>query len=202
MGVMTEIVLPVALAFIMFSLGLGLTFDDFVRVATRPRDFLVGARFPDRAPAGRGLCAGKCVADFSRTRSRRHDHCRRAGRRHLQHLDRIRARRCRVVDIPDGGHQPAQCHHDPHRGCLVVRAFHGRRQRGRRFGRRNGGQRLPCGNRPCPARTCLAALRRKPCGAFRIAGAPDLGDPFRSRPGGRHLSGTRQRRSVLHGRRP
>ena len=43
MGVMTEIVLPVALAFIMFSLGLGLTFDDFVRVATRPRDFLVGA---------------------------------------------------------------------------------------------------------------------------------------------------------------
>ena len=32
-----------ALAFIMLSLGLGLTFGDFARVATRPRDFLVGA---------------------------------------------------------------------------------------------------------------------------------------------------------------
>ncbi len=43
MGIVTDIVLPIALAFIMFSLGLGLTFDDFVRVATRPRDFIVGA---------------------------------------------------------------------------------------------------------------------------------------------------------------
>ena len=43
MGVVTEIVLPLALAFIMFALGLGLTFDDFARVATRPRDFIVGA---------------------------------------------------------------------------------------------------------------------------------------------------------------
>ena len=43
MGVITEIVLPLALAFIMFALGLGLTFDDFARVARRPRDFLVGA---------------------------------------------------------------------------------------------------------------------------------------------------------------
>ena len=32
-----------ALAFIMLALGLGLTFDDFVRVAHRPRDFAVGA---------------------------------------------------------------------------------------------------------------------------------------------------------------
>ena len=43
MGVVTDIVLPLALAFIMFALGLGLTFDDFARVATRPRDFVVGA---------------------------------------------------------------------------------------------------------------------------------------------------------------
>lgn len=43
MSVMTDVVLPLALAFIMFSLGLGLTFGDFVRVARRPRDFLVGA---------------------------------------------------------------------------------------------------------------------------------------------------------------
>ena len=43
MGVVTEIVLPLALAFIMFALGLGLTFDDFARVARRPRDFIVGA---------------------------------------------------------------------------------------------------------------------------------------------------------------
>lgn len=43
MGVVTDVVLPLALAFIMFALGLGLTFDDFARVATRPRDFIVGA---------------------------------------------------------------------------------------------------------------------------------------------------------------
>lgn len=43
MGIVTDVVLPLALAFIMFALGLGLTFDDFARVATRPRDFLVGA---------------------------------------------------------------------------------------------------------------------------------------------------------------
>ncbi len=43
MGVVTDIILPIALAFIMFALGLGLTFDDFARVATRPRDFIVGA---------------------------------------------------------------------------------------------------------------------------------------------------------------
>jgi BASS family bile acid:Na+ symporter len=43
MGIVTDIVLPLALAFIMFALGLGLTFGDFVRVAKRPRDFLVGA---------------------------------------------------------------------------------------------------------------------------------------------------------------
>ncbi len=43
MGIVTDIVLPIALAIIMFSLGLGLTVSDFVRVAKRPRDFLVGA---------------------------------------------------------------------------------------------------------------------------------------------------------------
>lgn len=43
MGVITEIVLPAALAFIMFALGLGLTAADFARVAARPRDFLAGA---------------------------------------------------------------------------------------------------------------------------------------------------------------
>ena len=43
MGLVTDVILPLALAFIMFALGLGLTFDDFARVAKRPRDFLVGA---------------------------------------------------------------------------------------------------------------------------------------------------------------
>lgn len=43
MGIVTDVILPIALAFIMFALGLGLTFDDFARVARRPRDFLVGA---------------------------------------------------------------------------------------------------------------------------------------------------------------
>ncbi|MCY4609260.1 MAG: bile acid:sodium symporter family protein [bacterium] len=43
MGIVTDVILPIALAFIMFSLGLGLTFDDFARVAKRPRDFFAGA---------------------------------------------------------------------------------------------------------------------------------------------------------------
>lgn len=43
MGIVTDVILPLALAFIMFALGLGLTPADFARVATRPRDFLVGA---------------------------------------------------------------------------------------------------------------------------------------------------------------
>jgi len=41
-GIVTDVFLPIALAFIMFALGLGLTFEDFARVATRPRDFIVG----------------------------------------------------------------------------------------------------------------------------------------------------------------
>ena len=43
MGIVTDVILPIALAFIMFALGLGLTFEDFARVAARPRDFIVGA---------------------------------------------------------------------------------------------------------------------------------------------------------------
>ena len=43
MGFVTDVVLPLALAFIMLALGLGLTFDDFIRVVRRPRDFAVGA---------------------------------------------------------------------------------------------------------------------------------------------------------------
>lgn len=35
--------LPLALAIIMFSLGLGLTVEDFIRIARRPRTFAVGA---------------------------------------------------------------------------------------------------------------------------------------------------------------
>ncbi len=43
MGPVTDVFLPIALGFIMFSLGLGLTFSDFARVAIQPRDFIVGA---------------------------------------------------------------------------------------------------------------------------------------------------------------
>ena len=43
MGSVTNVVLPLALAFIMFALGLGLTADDFARVVKNPRDFIVGA---------------------------------------------------------------------------------------------------------------------------------------------------------------
>jgi len=41
MGIITDIILPLALAFIMFALGLGLTGKDFVRVVKQPRDFFV-----------------------------------------------------------------------------------------------------------------------------------------------------------------
>ncbi|MDP7541218.1 MAG: bile acid:sodium symporter family protein [Candidatus Pelagibacter bacterium] len=43
MNIVTDIFLPIALAFIMFALGLGLTGADFLRVAKQPRDFFVGA---------------------------------------------------------------------------------------------------------------------------------------------------------------
>ena len=43
MGLISEIFLPLALAFIMFSLGLGLTISDFIRVLQQPKDFLIGA---------------------------------------------------------------------------------------------------------------------------------------------------------------
>ena len=43
MGIVADIFLPLALAFIMFSLGLSLTVSDFIRVAKKPRDFFVGA---------------------------------------------------------------------------------------------------------------------------------------------------------------
>ena len=43
MNIVTDLFLPLALAFIMFSLGLGLTGTDFLRVVKQPKDFFVGA---------------------------------------------------------------------------------------------------------------------------------------------------------------
>ena len=43
MSIVTDIFLPIALAFIMFALGLGLTGADFLRVLKQPKDFFVGA---------------------------------------------------------------------------------------------------------------------------------------------------------------
>jgi len=43
MNIVTDVILPLSLAFIMFVLGLGLTGSDFLRVAKQPRDFFVGA---------------------------------------------------------------------------------------------------------------------------------------------------------------
>ncbi len=43
MGIVIEVFLPLALAFIMFVLGSGLTGNDFLRVVKQPRDFFVGA---------------------------------------------------------------------------------------------------------------------------------------------------------------
>ena len=43
MNIVTDVILPLALAFIMFVLGLGLTGADFLRVIKQPRDFFVGS---------------------------------------------------------------------------------------------------------------------------------------------------------------
>ena len=43
MNIVTDVILPLALAFIMLVLGLGLTGSDFLRVIKQPRDFFVGA---------------------------------------------------------------------------------------------------------------------------------------------------------------
>ena len=43
MGIVIDVFLPLALAFIMFALGLGLTGSDFLRVAKQSRDFFIGA---------------------------------------------------------------------------------------------------------------------------------------------------------------
>ncbi len=43
MDILVNVVLPLGLAFIMFSLGIGLTVDDFKRVAKRPVAFFTGA---------------------------------------------------------------------------------------------------------------------------------------------------------------
>ncbi len=42
-NIVTQVLLPISLAFIMFSLGLALVLDDFKRVIVQPKDFAVGA---------------------------------------------------------------------------------------------------------------------------------------------------------------
>ena len=42
MNIVTDVVLPIALAFIMFSLGLGLSISDFARIFIKPIEFFVG----------------------------------------------------------------------------------------------------------------------------------------------------------------
>ena len=45
MGIINDVILPLSLAFIMFSLGLGLSINDFTRVFFKPRDFMIGLFF-------------------------------------------------------------------------------------------------------------------------------------------------------------
>jgi len=42
MNIVTDVILPIALAFIMFSLGLGLSINDFTRVFLKPKEFFIG----------------------------------------------------------------------------------------------------------------------------------------------------------------
>lgn len=45
MGIVTDIVLPLVLAFMMLTLGLGLRVEDFGRLLTQPRDMIAGIAF-------------------------------------------------------------------------------------------------------------------------------------------------------------
>ena len=42
MNFVTDVILPLALAFIMFTLGLGLSISDFSNVFKKPKNFLIG----------------------------------------------------------------------------------------------------------------------------------------------------------------
>ena len=42
MNIVTDVFLPIALAFIMFSLGLGLSISDFTRIFLKPKEFIIG----------------------------------------------------------------------------------------------------------------------------------------------------------------
>ena len=42
MNIVTDLILPISLAFIMFSLGLGLSLNDFTRIFLKPKEFIVG----------------------------------------------------------------------------------------------------------------------------------------------------------------
>ena len=52
MNFITDVILPLALAFIMFTLGLGLTFSDFARVIKVPKNFIIGLILIAAAPGG------------------------------------------------------------------------------------------------------------------------------------------------------
>jgi Predicted Na+-dependent transporter len=42
MNIITDVFLPIALAFIMFSLGLSLSISDFTRIFLKPKEFIIG----------------------------------------------------------------------------------------------------------------------------------------------------------------
>ena len=42
MGLISSVFLPLAIAFIMFSLGLNLRISDFTRIFTQPKDLIIG----------------------------------------------------------------------------------------------------------------------------------------------------------------
>ena len=65
-----DVFLPLALAFFMISLGLGLTVDDFKWVTTAPLAFAVGATDLHRKPRTVGLRAGAHRHGNSRQQSR------------------------------------------------------------------------------------------------------------------------------------
>ena len=67
MNIITDVVLPIALAFIMFSLGLGLATRDFTRILLKPKEFMFNAdRINDLLNYTPGVQLRKNKGDFSK----------------------------------------------------------------------------------------------------------------------------------------
>ena len=182
MGFLVDVVLPLALAFIMLALGLGLTFDDFARVVRRPRDFTVRRRVPDRGccpvvafalasvwPMAPELALGLMIIAAA------------PGGVTSNILTAFARGDVAAVDLADRGDQPVERdHHPDHRG-LRLRPVHRRAGREGNFRRRHGARRLSDRRRPGADRPCRPPFRGELRAAVRTGGPQGVRGAFRPR---------------------